>query len=201
MARPRPVHRRHDASRHAARRAHLFLARCMAADPGNALAFPRQGHGRWAARPLHPRRDHPRHPIRLHTQEAERPGPRTKHYRRCLEHGDLRRADACRRHVWAAGENDQRRDVEKRLYHRMCAGACPHSRHQPFRRHHDGRALSELHALRCGPLFVSSRHPGHRCRYCAHPWRRHTKRMSHHLRRIAGCRVDLRRRNSRRSPS
>ena len=97
--------------------------------------------------------------VRLHTQEAEHPGPRAKCHRRCLEHGDLRHAHACRRHVRTVEKTINDVTLRERGYHWMRAGACPHSGYEPFRRHHDGRPLPEFHPLRCGPLLLPARHP------------------------------------------
>ena len=92
--------------------------------------------------------------------------------------------------------------LEKRLYHRMRAGACPHSRNEPFRRHHDGRTLPEFHRapMRLAFRFFSASRP---------PAAAIVLTLGDALQsgchitygRAAGAGVHLRRRYSARSPS
>jgi hypothetical protein len=57
-------------------------------------------------------------------------------------------------------------------------------RDEPFRRHHDCRALSEFHPPRCGTLFLLGIPAT--AAAIAHPRRRGEERMSHHHRRVVG---------------
>ena len=86
--------------------------------------------------------------------------------------------------------------LKKRCADRMRASAGAYPRDQPFRRHHDCGALSELHPSQCSSLLVSPRYPCYDRRYRAHRGRRLEERLPHHLRRVFSRGSHIRRRHS-----
>ena len=163
-----------------------FWRDVLAAHHGRAAAFPRQGHARRAARPLYSRSAPSRPSLfgfaleKLNMPDLERNitvvAWNTIIYGVLMLIADM------------FGPQEKTIDdmtLEARHVHRRGPGACAHSRHQPFRRHHDGRALPRFHPARLRALFLPARHPGHRPPLSRSSWARRIKRRQDRIDELA----------------